>query len=140
MGMFDYIRSSYNLGKQFTNTECHTKDIEDNYGGTMSQFWINPAGQLYVVNYYHTADFVELKEGDEGYDDKRLFLNFQWVPNGNHGKVTPFWLTKYIEIYPSEWKGEWVDWPRCRLHFRDGILQDFNEVKREWNPAQTYTL
>jgi len=140
MGMFDYFRSSYNLGEQFTNVELHTKNIEDGYGGTMSQYYLNKSGELYVVNYAHTADFVELKEGDEGYDDKRLFFNFQWVPNGNHGKVTPFRLTKYIEICPAEWDGKWEDWPRCLLHFRDGILQDFKEVTREWKSEQHYTL
>ena len=29
MWMFDYVRSSYNLGEQFTNVECQTKDIEE---------------------------------------------------------------------------------------------------------------
>lgn len=140
MGMFDYVRSSYNLGEQFTNTECHTKDIEEGYGGTMSQYWLSPSGQLYLVNYAHTADFVELKEGDDGYSYKLPFINFQWVPNGNHGKVTPFRLTKYVEIYPAQWDGEWVDWPRCRLHFKDGILQDFEEVKKEWKSEQRYIL
>ena len=28
MGMMDYFRSSYDLGEQFTNIPCQTKDIE----------------------------------------------------------------------------------------------------------------
>ena len=36
MGMFDYFRSSYDLGEQFVDVECQTKDIEDGIGGTMS--------------------------------------------------------------------------------------------------------
>ena len=28
MGMFDYFRSAYDLGEQFTNVVCQTKDIE----------------------------------------------------------------------------------------------------------------
>ena len=74
--MFDYLRSSYNLGEQFTNTRLQTKDIEDGIGGTMSQYWISPDGILYYIDYTHTADFVELKEGDDGYDDKIGFFNF----------------------------------------------------------------
>ena len=38
MGMFDYFRSSYDLGEQFTNVVCQTKDIEDGIGGTMTDY------------------------------------------------------------------------------------------------------
>jgi len=125
MGMFDYVRSSYPLGEDFSGN-CQTKDIEEyGIGGTMSQYWISPDGQLYLIDYSHTADFVELKEGDEGYSDKMAFLNFQWVPNGTHGKVRPWSITKYVVIYPEGWEGEWEDWPDCRIHFVDGIVQDY---------------
>ena len=122
--MYDNVRSSYNLGEHFTNTQCQTKDIEDGIGGTMSQYWISPDGYFYLIDYSHTSDFVELKEGDEGYSD-RGFLNFKWIPNGTHGKVTPYLLTKYIEIYPEKWDGDWQSWPRCKLHFRYGVLKDY---------------
>ena len=128
MGMFDYVRSSYDLGEQFTNTRLQTKDMEDGIGGTLSQYWISPDGVLYYIDYSHTADFVELKEGDDGYDDKRKFLNFVWIPNGTHGKVTPWMLTKYIEVYPSNWNGRWEDWPRLKLHFKYGKLLDFEDI------------
>jgi hypothetical protein len=127
MGMFDYVRSSYELGEHFTNTRCHTKDIEDGYGGTMSDFWLSPSGQLYLIDYSHTADFVELKEGDEGYSEVGLF-NFRWIPNGTHGKVSPFYLTKYISIYPEQWEGEWKDWPTLKLHFKYGKLMDYEDI------------
>ena len=124
--MFDYFHSSYELGEHFTNTRLHTKDIEEyGIGGTMSQYHLNKSGQLYLIDYSHTADFIELKEGDEGYNDERSLLNFRWIPNGTHGKVTPYLLTKYIEIYPEKWDGDWEDWPRCKLHFRYGVLQDY---------------
>lgn len=124
MGMFDYFRSSYDLGDQFTDVVCQTKDIEDGIGGTMSDYWLSPSGELYIIDYAHTADFVELKEGDEGYSEKG-FLNFRWVPNGSHGKVSPYHLTKYIEVYPADWKGEWEDWPTCRIHFKYGKIIDY---------------
>ena len=134
MGMMDFVRSSYDLGEQFTNTALHTKDIEEGYGGTMSQYWISPDGQLYLIDYSQTADFVELKEGDEGYQEGRLsILNFKWIPNGTHGKVRPWNITKYIVIYPEQWDGEWEHWPECRIHFKDGKLQDYDHSsKGEW--------
>ena len=126
--MFDYLRSSYDLGPQFTNVELQTKDIEDCIGGTMSHYWLSPDGHLYTIDYSHTADFVELKEGDEGYNDKKTFLNFKWVPNGNRGKVSPWILTKYIRVYPSSWNGQWEDWPTLRLHFYYGRLMGYEDV------------
>ena len=92
MGMFDYLRSSYYFGEDFKG-QCQTKDIEDGIGGTMSQYWISPDGQLYLVDYSHTADFVELQEGDE---PEKKFFNFRWIPNGTHGKVRPWNITKYV--------------------------------------------
>ena len=122
--MFDYVRSSYNLGEEFTEVELHTKDIEDGIGGTMSHYWLDPQGYLHHIDYSHTADFVELQEGDDGYNDKMKFLNFQWIPNGNHGKVRPWYLTKYVEVYPATWDGQWENWPRCRIHFKCGKIMD----------------
>ena len=129
MGMFDYVRSSYPLGEYFSGN-CHTKDIEDGIGGTMSQHWISPDGQLYLVDYSHTADFVELKEGDEGYSDKMALLNFRWVPNGTHGKVRPWNITKYVLIYPENWEGNWEDWPECRIHFVDGKIKNYQNLTK----------
>jgi hypothetical protein len=133
--MFDYFRSSYDLGESFTNLQCQTKDIEDlGIGGTMNQYWLSPDGQLYLIDYSHTAEFVELKEGDEGYEKGRLsMLNFKWIPNGTHGKVRPWRITKYIRVYPERWDGEWEDWPECRIHFKGGKLQDYeHSSKGEW--------
>jgi len=124
----DFVRSSYDLGEQFTNTRLQTKDIEDGIGGTMSQYWISPDGVLYYIDYSHTADFVELKEGDDGYDGERKFLNFVWIPNGNHGKISPWMITKYVEVYPEQWEGKWEEWPRLKLHFRYGKLQDYEDI------------
>ena len=126
MGMFDFVRSSYDLGEEFTEVELHTKDIEDGIGGTMSHYWLDPHGYLYHIDYSHTADFVELKEGDDGFNDKKSFLNFTWKPNGNKGKVSPWLITKYVEVYPSTWDGQWEDWPRCKIHFKCGRLMDYD--------------
>jgi hypothetical protein len=134
MGMFDYFRSSYYLDESFVDVICHTKDIEDyGIGGTMSQYWLSPDGQLYLIDYSHTADFVELKEGDEGYSEKYSWSNFRWIPNGTHGRVRPMYLTKYITVYPESWDGEREHWPECCIHFKDGVLQDYEcSSKGEW--------
>ena len=131
MGMFDYFRPSYDLGEQFTNVVCQTKDIEDCIGGTMTDHWLDPSGQLWVPDYRGTNTFETIKEGDSRYDPKKPFLNFEWIPTGNKGKFSPMYITKYIEVYPESWKGEWEQWPRLRLHFRNGQLQDFTDVTHE---------
>lgn len=128
MGMFDYFRSSYDLGGQFTNVVCQTKDIEDGIGGTMTNYWLDPKGKLWCPSYVGTHTFEEIKEGDDRYSETHRFLNFEWIPTGVHGKFKPHEITKYVEIYPEGWPGKWEDWPRLRLHFRHGILQDYSDV------------
>ena len=131
MGMFDYFRSSYDLGEQFTNVVCQTKDIEEfGIGGTMTNYWLDPSGKLWCPHYRDTHTFGEIPENDERYDNRR-FLNFEWIPTGVHGKFKLHEITKYINVYPATWKGDWHDWPTLRLHFKDGTLQEYIEVTRE---------
>ena len=129
--MFDYFRSSYDLGEQFTNVVCQTKDIEEfGIGGTMTNYWLDPSGKLWCPHYRDTHTFEEIPEDDERYDNRR-FLNFEWIPTGVHGKFKLHEITKYINVYPATWKGDWHDCPTLRLHFKDGILQEYIEVTRE---------
>jgi len=129
MGMFDYFRSSYDLGEQFTNVVCQTKDIEEyGIGGTMTDYWLDPNGQLWYPSYNGCHTFEVYEEGHPKYNSERKFLNHEWIPTGQHGKYQPHLITKYIEIYPAEWNGRWEDWPRLRLHFRHGIIQDCMDV------------
>jgi hypothetical protein len=131
LGLFDYFRSSYDLGEQFTNVVCQTKDIEDGIGGTMTDYWLDPAGRLWCPYYRDTHTFEEIPEDDERYSATHSFFNFEWIPTGKHGVYKPHEITKYIEIHPENWKGEWELWPVLRLHFRGGILQEYIQVKRE---------
>lgn len=126
MGLFDEIRSSYNLGEHFTDVECQTKDL----ACAMTRYWISPDGHLYELTYRETHDFEEIGEDDERYDPKRGFLNYEWIPTGKHGKVEPCYVTDYVEIYPAQWKGAYDDWPRCRIHLVDGKIQNFNVISR----------
>jgi hypothetical protein len=128
MGMFDYFRSSYDLGEQFTNVVCQTKDIEEGIGGTMTDYWLDPNGLLWYPSYVGTHTFEVYDEGHPKYNPNLLWGNHEWVPTGEHGRYQPHMLTKYIEIHPERWGGAWEDWPRLRLHFKRGILQDYEDV------------
>ena len=128
MGMYDHFKSSYNLGPEFTNVACQTKDIDDFCGGTMTDYWLDPRGMLWYGIYNDTHTLHTLEEGDPEYNDKLKFLNFKWIPTGKRGRFTTYNITKYIEIYPSDWKESYDTWPRMRLHFRDGILQDYQKI------------
>jgi hypothetical protein len=128
VGMFDYLKSSYDLGPTFTNVELHTKNIEEDYGGTMSHFYIDPAGYLWVGSYAGTSTLEIYEEGDPRYNPKFKWANHEWIPTGEHGKWRVFPLTKYVEVYPSQWDGAWGNWPRLRLHFKSGKLQDWEDV------------
>lgn len=124
MGMFDWVRSSYPLPEPFMGTN-QTKDIEDYYSGTMTHFWIDPEGYLWYGDYRNTHDFHTIDEHDMLYNSDHPWANFEWVPTGEHGKWRVHPITKYIEIYPEQWEGKWEDWPRLKIHFRSGKLQDF---------------
>jgi hypothetical protein len=96
----------------------------------MTHYWIDPSGKLWYPDYTNTNTFEVIKEDDPRYEKDKLFLNFEWIPTGNHGKYKVHRITKYIVVYPSTWKGKWEDWPRLRLHFVNGILQDYEQVSR----------
>jgi hypothetical protein len=126
--MFDYVRSSYNLGEQFTNVECQTKDIEDCIGGTMSYFWIDPSGYLWCGDYKGTSTFEIIEKDDPRYNPKHQFLNYEWISTGVHGKYRVHPITKYVEIYPAQWDGHYDDWPRCKIHFKYGRVVEYEDV------------
>lgn len=126
MGLFDTVRSSYDLGEHFTDVELQTKGLDC----TMSNYWISPDGCLYEMVYDDTHTFEIIEEGDERYDPNRLFLNYQWIPTGNRGKVRPHMITDYVEVYPAQWDGEWTDWPTCRLHLKCGKVVEYETLTR----------
>lgn len=113
MGLYNEVKSSYNLGPDFTNTLLQTKDIDES---CLDFYWIDPKGQLFLVDVSNTADPVKT-------DTK--FPLFKWVPNGNHGKVSPVYITEYVEVYNDPYK-------RCRIHFRDGVIQDFKLIDKKY--------
>ena len=121
MGLFDTIKSSYDLGEDFTDKELQTKDILDGIGGTLDFYWINPKGQLFLIDTSSTAYLVPLIDtSSTAYlvPTNKKFPAFKWIPNGTHGKVSPVYITKYVEVYNHPYR-------RCRIHFKLGVVQDF---------------
>ena len=124
MGFFDNFYSSRDIG-EFTNIQCQTKSFDPDTGGTLSQYWLSPSGVLFLIDYSHTADFHVINPGDDGYDEENRLRNFYWRPNGNHGGVRFFYKTLFVVIYPESFAGEWEQCPCARLHFQEGVLQNY---------------
>ena len=112
MGMFDTLRSSYDLGPGFYNKNLQTKGLEC----IMAEYWISPAGELFEIDYSGTQDWEPTSKNKWG------FTKYKNTPNGNHGKVRPVIVNKTIEVYPEKWDAYYKGFPRINLTFIDGIL------------------
>jgi hypothetical protein len=89
MGLFDEVYSSYDLGENLTNEKLQTKDL----ACCMEDYWISPAGELFVVDYVGTAEWVPDP------DSTRTFWPYKSVPTGEHGRVIPFLHTGDVRLY-----------------------------------------
>jgi hypothetical protein len=118
MGMFDTVRSSYDLGPGWLNKELQTKDLDC----CMAEYWISPAGQLFELDYSGTHDFEETPI--ENKPTRFPLTGFKWVPNGNRGKVHPVFAFKVVELYPAKWDAHYAKWPSCHVHFWDGMIKE----------------
>lgn len=125
MGMFDWFRSSYNLGEQFTETVCQSKTFNDKYKGFLDFYWLDPSGRLWVVEDEYIFDIVDSDEN---------LLGLEYIPNGNHGKLKPCTISKTVVIYPQTYDGKWEDWPECALTFLNGKLQHYEARPRPVPP------
>jgi hypothetical protein len=114
MGLFDRVRCSYKINEHFNSNILQTKGLKC----ALSEYWISPAGELFEIDDCITADFIEV-------DDDTLppWARFQWIPNGNHGKVIPTYITDCIEVYPEQNpNAKWEQWPRCSICFKSGKI------------------
>lgn len=114
MGLFDRVRCSYKINEHFNANILQTKGLKC----ALSEYWISPAGELFEIDDCITADFIEV-------DDETLppWARFQWIPNGNHGKVIPTYITDCIEVYPEQNPNQtWEHWPRCSICFKLGKI------------------
>ena len=123
MGMFDYFKSSYYIGDDFTDVTCQTKSLDC----TMDFYWLDPAGVLWVVDYGNTYDVVIHAPGDPLYSHDQPWSNFDHVPNGNLGRVVNCRVTRSVEVYPEKYTPSDV-FPRCVLYIVDGFLVSYQDV------------
>jgi hypothetical protein len=114
MGMFDTIKTSYDLGPGFYNKSLQTKGLDN----LMEFYWIDPAGCLFKVEYSGTQAW-EMKPLEDSMSEWDIF---KIVPNGTHGKVSPCNLTKTIEVYPERWDAHYSSLPRKEITFFAGML------------------
>ena len=119
MGMFDTLRSSYDLGPGF-HRDLQTKDLEC----CMCEYWIDPSGKLFQIDYSGTHDWQ--------LDDKAESIvgRIKSVPNGNHGKVSPCaYLDRVIEVYPAKWDCKYAAYPRKYLFIEGGIVTEVRSAR-----------
>ena len=121
MGMFDTIRCSYDLGPGFNNRSLQTKDIEC----MMLSLWVDPAGKLWEIDYSGTQDFMLNDTMDKPWNA------FRSIPNGNHGKVRPYLLTRDVIVYPEKWSAQYAPFPECKVVFVRGIIESFEHIKKK---------
>lgn len=120
MGMFSTIRSSYDLGPGFKK-DLQTKDLD----GLCDEYWIDPAGYLYRIDWSGTQDWEKVPENER----RNAFDLFKTVPNGNKGKVTPCLITQTIQVYPAKWDAYYAPFPRRLVIFINGKVSDSEEVE-----------
>ena len=113
MGMFDTIRSSYDLGPGF-NKELQTKDLSC----LCECFWIDPEGKLFRIDYTGTQDWEKTPEEER----KGPLDLYRSVSNGQRGRVHPYIIDRTIEVYPSKWTAYYAPFPRKLITFKNGII------------------
>lgn len=127
MGMFDWVRCSATLDDRVGSKDVfQTKDLDC----CMDIYWIDPSGRLWRTDESNTYDIVEESAEDifKARENREWLPPFRPVPNGQHGRVIPYRLTRTICIYPSNWQSKvkdklhHSDWPEYELTFRDGEL------------------
>lgn len=116
MGMYDTIYCHRDLGPGFYRRELQTKSLDC----CMAEYFLDPDGQLWEIDYSYTHDFVDVPEGQRS----APWNIFEAVPNGKHGKVRPSKVNALVEAYPTRWDAHYTKWPSVYLYFKDGKLQD----------------
>jgi len=113
MGLYDTIKSSYDLGPGFSK-DLQTKDLTR----VFDRFWIDPQGRLFKVDYSGTQNWERVPEEERD----SVWRTHKTVPSGQHGKVTPHIITHTIEVYPAVWTAHYSRFPRKLLTFVEGVL------------------
>lgn len=134
MGMFDTIINSYKpVGKEFHHVPLQTKSLDS----CMDTYWINPNGELYKIDLSGCVEFEENPAYNADVDYVRAGM---WispiisVSTGQHGKVSPYYMTKKIHAYTTTDDEYWIDvW----FYFKLGQLQTYNTQIRHLSELYT---
>ena len=119
MGMYDTVRCDYPIAPEFKG-ECQTKEIDRWIGGTMTLYYIDPAGHLYEVDTRGTTEWVRDPTKEKPWPYRRL-------QTGKHGRVRPLTgFTDYVTIYPAQRDV----WQEARLHIINGKVQSLTLLDR----------
>ena len=105
MGIYDIVFSQFDLGTGFWNRELRTQDLD----GYLSQYYIDPKGHIWSIDYSGT---YELEDAE----------CIKVAKSQNHGRVSPFCITKQLELYPAKWGVHYAPTPRCMVTFEEGIV------------------
>ena len=81
MGLFDRVRCSYPINEHFNNNMLQTKGLSN----SLAEYWISPAGELFEIDDYKAADFVEVDEFIKEADSLVSSLRLPPVPGSKPG-------------------------------------------------------
>ena len=105
---YDTVRCSYDLGPGFHNRNLHTKELSR----TCGCYWINPAGELYEIDYSGTQDFTDTESKP-------------YKSNGQHGRVTPVTISTSIKLQPARWDVHYAKCPTCLVTLMNGKILEY---------------
>ena len=129
MGMFDEVRCDY-LVPDYSLYQ--TKSIEGEIGGSLSFYYIDPAGLVWFIDYYGCSEWVRDPTKPKPWPYKR-------VQTGKRGRVRHMSrMNKYLTMYPSSYKGDWKDIPMYRMHIVDGRVESHQILKPDARDQRNY--
>ena len=115
--LYDTILNYYDIGPGWWRKPLSVKFI--NGSPSMRVFFLDPAAKLWQITCEGTHDFYESGGSNQ----------FKWIPNGKHGKCSPFLYSGKILVATEKWDAYYAPYPKCSLLFRDGILEVVTHIK-----------
>ncbi len=125
MGMFDTVNSSYPIFGEGDH-DLQTKSLDC----VLAQYWISPDGQLYLIDYSYTQNWVEVPE----HERRGFFDRYRTVPNGNKGRVYAMHYWGHMHLINKHHQERTVI-------FEDGVLVDVGDdttISRNHSPLVSW--
>ncbi len=88
--------------------------------GNCSLYNLSPNGELFLIYTNESSDYEMVGQDDPRYDEKHPWKNWNIIPNGVHGRVSPVIYTGWVNLVPR-----WLeDRPNTKLiQFVEGKSQ-----------------